>query len=723
MMIYEDKVNVKKARYIVNLKFKDFIDTFWCEDTSKSKEDVKTHYAKVFEYCLEVLDNVKDNQEYVILKRTYKYGKDSTNGRIYVRGGLGIQNFQGNVRKFLTEDYLLDIDIINAHPSILLKIVKDNDLSVPTFYLEQYVNNRDEIIKKNKFTKLELLENLNSDKCSSKNKFIKSFHIEKQTIFNYIIDETDLLTINNINSSNTKNPISALINKLFCFKENIIINSVMKHRTIIPMFDGFMFEKELKEEYDELLKSKDRYIRWCYKENKSNLNIDDWDEEVSLDYCKVKEQFEKHNCMIKEPLKFISRVRNKDGLFIDALYNEGDFSKLHKSKKILFGKSFLEKWYNDDKKLVYDGLDFSPYYKKELDKTKPYIYNLFDGFISKEIENPTTPIWFIDFISENIAVGDEDVRDYLINYIAHIFQHPDENPEVAIIIRGETGTGKDTLIEIIECLMGKTKDFIHRTADMSEVFPKKDGGGFNSALKNKLVLQLNEADGFDALKVKELIKDQITRKYNFIKEKYMKDTKQTNLVRIFFLSNQISPIAVEYNDRRLVMIKTGSKNKGNTEYWDEIYKKIYNQEIMNNLYTWLGGIDITKFDPNKRPLTEAYENAIQCNVPIHIKYLYKIFTSEYTPFEKHPKREEVYYIKIKRLYQEYQVYLTDNFILEQGKFKSLSFKRQLMEFKSIVVDKLLSISGNTQRVVMVNKVELLKELKKYQIKEEQPEIC
>ena len=67
-------------------------------------------------------------------------------------------------------------------------------------------------------------------------------------------------------------------------------------------------------------------------------------------------------------------------------------------------------------------------------------------------------------------------------------------------------------------------------------------------MKNKLVLQFNETDGFDTLQIKELIKDQITRKVNNIKEKYMKDTKQKNYARLLFLSNQNSPLQVEWDD-------------------------------------------------------------------------------------------------------------------------------------------------------------------------------
>mgnify|MGYP003674775944 CR=1 FL=1 len=731
-MKFTDKVNLKNARYIINLDFKEFSKRFWSNkemDADGNILDCKTHYDSIYNYCMEVLKNKDADKDYVLLENDYYYSKNASNGRIYVKGGRGVQNFQGTIRKFLTEDYLLDIDIVNAHPSILLKIIKDYKLDVPCHYLEKYVKNRNKVIDKYKFNKIDLLMNLNSDKLLSENPYIKSFHNEKQQIYDYIIKETDIIKSFDIVTDNKKNPISSTINKLLCIKENIIINSVIKHKTIVPMFDGFMFEKQHKEHYDKLLLNNDPYIKWSYKENKSFINIDEWDERESRDYHMKKEIFEESNCMVIEPFKFIRRVRNRDGIFTDAFYSEGDFIKLNRCIKSIGdkkGQTFINRWLNDENKRVYEGIDFRPYYKKENDKTKDYIYNLFDGFISKEIEDYKSPDWFINFINQNISDGNEEVTQYLINYISHIIKHPDENPEIAIVIRGETGTGKDTLIEIIESLFGKLKDMVHRTADMSEIFPRSDGGSFNSALKNKIVIQLNEADGFDAVKVKETIKDQVTRKYNFIKEKYMKDTKQINYCRIFFVSNQNSPVAIEYNDRRFMMVKTSTINKGNSVYWDNLYKNhIYNQDELNNLFSWLGNRDITNFNPSERPLTKVYQDAISCSIPNHIRFIYKCINKdinkEYSLFEEHPKKEDYYYIKTRELYDKYEEYLIKNHLLEKGKFKSLTFKKQLLEFSSIQF-KTISIYKNQMRVIMINKPKLLKELEKYNVIEENVEI-
>ena len=716
-MNYSDKVNIRKARYLLNLSFNEFSSKFW-NNKDGNPDDCKIHYESIYVYCMNVI-NSNSNKEYCLIQQTYNYAKDCKNGRMYVAKGQGVQHFQNKIRKFLTEDYLLDIDIINAHPSILLKIVKDYKLNVPIFYLENYVSNRKEILEKHKFNKKELLITLNSDKCDSKNKWIKAFHYEKQNLFDFIINESDIINSYYIKSDNKKNPVSSIINKLLCIKENAIINSVMKHKNIVPMFDGFMFEKEHEKFYNKLLENKDPYIRWSYKENKSDINIDDWDEKDSKDYYSVKEKFEEKNCMIIEPYKFIKRVRNRDGIYIDAFYSQTEFISLNRCIQAIGDtkkEPFITRWLNDERKKHFEGIDFRPYYKKEFDKTPEYIYNLFDGFVSKEIKDYKEPKWFIEFLKNNIADNDVKVLEYLINYTAHIIQKPDENPEIAIVIRGETGTGKDTFIEILECLLGKLKDLVHRTADMSEVFPKTDGGGFNSALKNKLILQLNEADGYDALKVKETIKDQITRKYNNIKEKYMKDSKQVNYVRIFFLSNQNSPVAIEYNDRRIFLVKTSDFNKGNADYWNNLYKNyIYNQDELNNLFSWLGNIDISKFNPENRPKTKAYDDAIKCSVPPVAQYLHKCFSEDYNPFEEYPKKPNIYKIKQSILVKKYMRFVVNNHIIKEKDFKSLPFKKELMNFLSIEVNKMTCINNVRERFTIVNKIKLLEELEKYKI--------
>ena len=151
---FYDKVNVQKARYIYNQDLTCFKHTFWNKlevDKNGRGRELKTVYKEVRKFCAEVIRNKVDGEEFALIKRRYRFSNNK-NGRIYSKG-FGIQSLQGNLRKFLTGDYLLDIDIKNAHPNILYGFVKDyndkHEEKLPMYHLENYIKNREQVLKDN----------------------------------------------------------------------------------------------------------------------------------------------------------------------------------------------------------------------------------------------------------------------------------------------------------------------------------------------------------------------------------------------------------------------------------------------------------------------------------------------------------------------------------------------------------------------------------------------
>ncbi len=82
---------------------------------------MKVYFKQVRKFCGAVIRNKVDGKDYALIKQKYRYSTGKS-GRIYVNG-FGIQSLQNKIRKFLTGDYLLDIDIKNCHPNILYKLV------------------------------------------------------------------------------------------------------------------------------------------------------------------------------------------------------------------------------------------------------------------------------------------------------------------------------------------------------------------------------------------------------------------------------------------------------------------------------------------------------------------------------------------------------------------------------------------------------------------------
>lgn len=62
-------------------------------------------------------------------------------GRLYARGGLSLQSFKKGIRHYLADDIYWDVDMVNAHPVILLKICQNKGFCCN--YIKQYVDNRE----------------------------------------------------------------------------------------------------------------------------------------------------------------------------------------------------------------------------------------------------------------------------------------------------------------------------------------------------------------------------------------------------------------------------------------------------------------------------------------------------------------------------------------------------------------------------------------------------
>ena len=728
-LTFKDKVNVKNAKYIFNLEFNEFRNLFWNKDelnNNNEKWDIKIYFNQVRDFCSEVIRNKVRNENFALIKQRYKYASGSNNGRIYVNK-FGVQSLQHNLRAFLTGDYLLDIDIKNAHPNILYKIGKDyndrHEQSVPLYHLENYIKNRKVVLDENKITKMEVLMALNSDKIStnkkhkgfySKNQFIIDFHREKMIIFEKLLLDHEFMDEYKISTDNTKNPISSKLNKLFCILENNIIQSIIKSDICIPMFDGFMFPKEERSKYDELL-NETGIIQWDYKTNKIEINMDDFDEDESKDYESIKLEFEKTHCIIYSPYVFMKKIKDDKGKIVDNYYSKREIKDISEPYRIIGidGKevSFFDTWMKDINRRQYDMFMFNPYIRKELDDTPTHIYNTFNPYYVEEIEKYDDPVWFMDFLYDNLADSDKSSYDYLLNYCADFFQNPNKNIEVALVLRGESGIGKDTFIEILEVMMGRNNDYVHRTANINDILPEN---GFNSCLKNKMLVQFNEVQGRNSLEAKERIKDHVTRKQNNINEKYVNGYKQKNLAQVVFCSNNNSPVQFSFDERRFVMFKCGNKHKGKHKYWEELYKNLEDPKKLNELYTYLLNRDISEWHPVKdRPNTQAYVNALNNSVPTHIRWLQDMFINNHIFSADFTCAKNKHFIQSNLLYVNYTRWCEDNYLMDKGSFKSTPFRKLLSDIDGIEFDKSIKYGGVSKRYVLFEVDIIMNELNKY----------
>tara|TARA_B100000424_G_C22943188_1_gene501769 strand:+ start:181 stop:2403 length:2223 start_codon:yes stop_codon:yes gene_type:complete len=622
-MFVKEKISIARAKYLLSIGddgLKDLIRTDYEDNGEKSIWSPETYFKRMKQW-LNLMVKFHNGEKTV----EYKYSKTLVNcGRLY-SDGFGVQSLQRQFRAFLTQEFYNDFDMINAHPTILLYLTKKYFSNTQVPFLESYVKNRKEFLKKNKITKVQVLVCINSKNAIKTNNItVSKFDKELKTIQTLFFDKTpnELKKYEGFKYNNKKNPKGGFLNTLLTIVENDILNAVInnfdKEDVSTLMFDGLHLKKDL--DIQKTVKKLNSLtsvfnIKWSHKIPEENITLDEGivinEDEFHKDYKSIKPIFERTNCMIQNPLSYINEW-NDNGEKKFSIKNKTDFKDLNNHfmcEKIVKGSvqevEFFNLWIKDTEKRSYQKLDFIP--KKINDKN---IYNTFNGFNFDEFNDSNETIDIEPFIKHiGILVNNEEQSiNYILNYLSHLIQKPYELPRVCLLFKSKQGYGKDLFINFLEKLLGK--QYIGRTCDIDkEVF-----GDFNPMLKNNLVLQLNELEGKHGFENKEKLKNLITAEQISINDKNEKLYKQSNYSRVIICSNNLTPIEIPSDDRRFVVFQAQDK-KPSKEYFNKIVNCLNNDLFIYSLYKFLKNRPISDLNlANDRPITNAY-NIIQrsCN--------------------------------------------------------------------------------------------------------------
>lgn len=108
--------------------------------------------------------------------------------------------------------------------------------------------------------------------------------------------------------------------------------------------------------------------------------------------------------------------------------------------------------------------------------------------------------WFViqEFLQSVICDYDVALHNYVIRYLAHMLQYPEEKPGIMIVLLSGQGTGKGTFYRLLDRIWPRTT---LQVSDINQVV-----GQFNAALERNYVIYMDEAlfagdkKSFDKLK-------------------------------------------------------------------------------------------------------------------------------------------------------------------------------------------------------------------------------
>jgi len=200
---------------------------------------------------------------------------------------------------------------------------------------------------------------------------------------------------------------------------------------------------------------------------------------------------------------------------------------------------------------------------------------------------------------------------HIVSYLAHRVQRPQEKINHALVLGGQQGIGKDTLLEPVKYAVGPW--------NFHEVSPQHMLGNFNSFFKS-VVLRINEARDlgdtdrfafYDHMKGYTAAPPDVLR----INEKHLREYSSLNCCGVIITTNhKTDGIYLPADDRRhYVAWSNHTKEDFTPEYWNERWGW-YRNGGFAHVAAYLATLNIAAFDPKAPPpKTTAFWDIVDAN--------------------------------------------------------------------------------------------------------------
>lgn len=246
-------------------------------------------------------------------------------------------------------------------------------------------------------------------------------------------------------------------------------------------------------------------------------------------------------------------------------------------------------WLDHPLRRQYDKLVFAP------ERDVPNAYNLWRGFGVESIPGDCSP--FLDHVKENLCGGVDEYFDYLVRWMARAVQEPDKPGEVAVVLRGDQGTGKSFFAKELGSLFGRHFMTVSNSKHLV--------GNFNAHLRDCVLLFGDEAFFAGDAKHESVLKTMITDTMIPIESKGI-DTEQTrNYTHLILASNSEWVIPAGAVERRFFVLDVTNKSKQNLNYFEVLANQMEKGGGREALLYYLKNVDLKNWNVRTVPQTEA----------------------------------------------------------------------------------------------------------------------
>lgn len=593
-----------------------------------------------------------------------KSKKSGGYGRLYVPGnGFELLRGKKEIRNYIINDKMIDIDQVNSHPSIILSEFKKKGL--PTVFIQEYCENREEYLKNNPGTTKDMICSMlyDNDPCYIREyPDIVAFHnILYNQYLNFIKDDKVFMKSLGRNTIDDKSILSVYIHELeYTFIKKVIGFMNSKEITVgAYMYDGIMVYPDERINQDLLdeccvsigypqykLVVKPTTTSWRpdieqevvveeYSSERVSYLMERafyYDEREELFKYKKEKWQEMHKGYLS---KFLCFIKCHDG---SVMFNKrvGDEPVIVKPGNldnylgVLWAntcfkyptRSIGTLWlkYNDRFLTEYDSYDYIvnknylklPKYKNVLNMYREPEY-LVDESWDIHTEMPLLSEYIYKIITNDKVNG-----DFILTWMSAVLFLG--RTGVAIILNGTTGIGKTYFVNTL--MRGILSD--GSTAIVKDV-EEELFGNFNEHTRKYQVVMVDEITSKKAQswQVTNKFKNLITAEHILYHKKNFSMTEGINNVNIVMGSNDLIPRVLEDNNRRYIGYDVSSHRKDDVEYFRALAKEIDDNvlKLRGYLYT-ICPVDNHEVQSRmlKIPRSEYIQNIIDMSMKAEVRF-------------------------------------------------------------------------------------------------------
>ena len=221
-------------------------------------------------------------------------------------------------------------------------------------------------------------------------------------------------------------------------------------------------------------------------------------------------------------------------------------------------------------------------------------FNLWRGFAIE----PRPGSWPLmrAHLREIVAAGDPALDEYIIRWIAFAFQNPGRQAEVALVVRGQRGTGKG--------IVGTTLRRIFGTHGLAISQPKHLVGAFNRHLMSTVFLFVDEGFWAGNRSHEGPLKSLITEDTLTIEPKGVDAFLAPNRLHVLMASNEDWVIPAGVDERRFVVADVSSARAQDFGYFAALHRELDNGGREAMLHDLLA-LDLSGWHPRMIVKTSA----------------------------------------------------------------------------------------------------------------------